>query len=375
MSKIWLTADTHIFARTPTPDKPPRSDIRCILETEAILDCFLHAFCTDTDAEILLIAGDLTDNGHAAEHKALLPKLRSIKAAGKRVIVITATHDYGQTHITEQNDSGTPPLSRPDGKVYRHEMHELYKDFGFNEAIADYPADPNTYAVQLLPNLRLLCLNDDGDGHEYCGYSPAQLDWICTQIRNAKEENQYIFAMTHHPTLPPAWIYPKVSHRDMLGGYETTPAVLADTGLHLMFSGHAHMHNIARIKTKAGNRYADINTASLVGWPGLYRELTFSDGVMQIRSRTVPSPYDGAYLRSVYEKDLRAVLDAAAHDYERFAGMLGGFSVTPERARKLKPLLYPLGKLIGSKAGTELFLRTIRNIWCGKHDLETIIQL
>ena len=393
MLKLWLFADTHLYARDPMPDKPPHTDQKTLLESGSILDAALAEFLAEPDCDILLICGDLTSNGHADEHRALIEKLRRVQAAGKRVIAITATHDYGSTKPNDVNDSGLPPLERPDGQVFRHELRGLYDEFGFRDAIARYEADDGmSYVAQLAPGVRLLCLNDDGEGRAFCGYSEEQTRWIFSQIERAKEEGAALFAMTHHPTLPPTPVYPLISQRDMLGDWQRTTRRLAGAGLRCMFSGHSHMMHIGCI-AGGGSPYWDVNTASLVGYPGAFRVLELDGRRLKVSTRRVGDfalDQSGLplrdYLARHFDVLLRDIIEGAAGDIERLASHAGGFSVEKEVIYKYRLPITIAGKYINrvtlgglarllccripkaarKVSAKELFLELVRNIYAGE---------
>ena len=394
MLKLWHFTDTHLYARDPMPPQRPHSDQKTLFESGAILDQGLALFLAEPDCDILLLSGDITDNGHAQDHKALIPRLRKVQEAGKRVLVVTATHDYGLAIPLDVNDSGLPPLEHPKGKVYRHELAGLYEEFGPRDAIARYEPDNGmSYVAQLAPGYRLLCLNDDGNGRSYCGYDEEQMHWIYTQIQQAKKDGEALFAMTHHPTLPPSPIYPFISKRDMLGAWEDTTRRLADAGLRVMFTGHTHMMNIEPLVTPAGNCYWDINTGSLVGYPGAYRVIELEGRKMKVTSRFLDDlgvdtggQTAKEYLAKHFDFLLRDIVESAASDIDRLAGHAGGFSVEKEVIYKFRVPITIAGKYVnratlGSVArllccripkaardvsAKELFLELVRNIYGGE---------
>jgi len=379
--KLWQFTDTHLYAR----DGEPQGH-----HSRAILDAGLEAFLNEPDCGILLISGDLTQNGHADEHRALIPRLRRVQDAGKRVYVITATHDYGLDTIEECPDDGSAPLDRPGGKMYQSDLRGLYDEFGFRDAVAEFGR--NSYVAQLAPGVRLLALNDDGDGRAFCGYYEDQMRWAIGQIERAREDGELLFGMTHHPTIPPSPMYPMVSARDMLGSYEETTDRLGGAGLRVMFTGHTHMHNIAKKVSPNGNPYWDINTCSLSSYPGYFREIVLDGRQMSITTKALPNFHYAPKNLPVYdflEKDfdsfLRDLIENAANDYETFANSCGGLSVSYERAMKMKfPLHYAakyvnrvtLGGLarlllckipkgVRKQPFKELFLELVRNIYAG----------
>ena len=381
--KIWLFTDTHLYAR----NGEPRGH-----HSAAILDAGLEAFLNEPDCDILLISGDLTENGHADEHRALLPRLRRVQEAGKRIYVVTATHDYGLDFIEECPDDGSNPLGREGGKMYQSDLRGLYDEFGFRGAIAEFQR--NSYVAQLAPGVRLLALNDDGDGREFCGYYEDQMRWILEQIERAKQDGEILFGMTHHPTMPPSPIYPPISKRDMLGNYEETTDRLGDAGLRVMFTGHTHMHSISAKTSPGGNPYCDINTSSLMTYPGFFREIIIEGRHMSVTTKAYPNflyehqnmpIYD--FLEKDFDSFLRGLIENAANDYETFARSTGGLSISYERAMKMKFPVHMLAKYINratlgslgrllfikipkgvkKQPVKELFLELIRNVYAGNN--------
>jgi len=345
MLTFYLVTDTHYY-NSEVLGPSDHVDQITLNENGAIIDAAFDKLIAKEDSDIILIAGDLTNNGERESHDGLIPKLRRLKEAGKRVYVITATHDYGLTDITEDGES-----DRRAGATYRNDLPALYHEFGFQDAIATF--EQFSYVVQLAPGYRLLCLNDDGDGRAFCGYYEPQLNWILEQIRLAKEAGDFIFAMTHHPVLPPSPVYPLMSKRDMLGNYENTSTVLADAGLRFIFTGHAHMQSINCKRTERGNRLYDINTGSLSGFPTPIRRVEIDDQAMRITTEHIDH-FDWdlqgktvmQYLSDHVDFLLNDIFDAAANDIDRFADRAIGFSMEPETVYKLEIPITAAGQFL-----------------------------
>ena len=346
MLKFHLVTDTHYY-NNDALGHSNHTDQKTLNESGAIIDAAFEKIIEQTDTDIVLIAGDLSNNGERAGHDGFLQKLRQLKANGKRVYVITATHDYGQTTIL---DDGSDPQP---GVTYRNELRGLYNEFGFREAIAEF--EQLSYVVQLAPGYRLLALNDDGDGRAFCGYYEPQLAWILEQIRKAREDGEFLFAMTHHPVLPPSPVYPLISRRDMLGDYENCAKTLADAGLRFIFTGHTHMQNIGCLTTESGNRLYDINTGSLVGFDTPIRKVTVDEKHMTVETQRVETERVNLdlggktlsdYLRDHFDFLLKDIFDAAANDIDRLAAHSGGFSVDAETVYKYRAPIQAIGKAL-----------------------------
>lgn len=372
---FYLITDLHHYAKTLGTsgkgyEKALAGDQKCLKQTGAIIDAYIDRILEDSDTGIVLVDGDVSCNGAKESHLDLIPRLRRLKENGKRVFVITATHDY----YVEENEVGkgykcVGDEILPATQTTRAELVDLYFEFGMNEALSIHK-ESHCYSVKLKDGYRLLCLNDDGD-RVFCGYDNDTLRWIDEEIDKAHAAGDYIFAITHHPVLPPSPIYPIISERDMLGDWEKTAKHLADKGIKFIFTGHAHMMNIAKLVTEKGNELYDINTSSLVGYPSVMRKVVFDERevhVSSIQLKDFNDDFDGMdptdYMKMRFDAFLNRAFDTVAFDYDSFANDVApSFSVTPERAYKLKfPLnflgkklhtltFYKLGKLLGvSKA-------------------------
>ena len=329
------------------------SDQKCLKETGAIIDAYFDKIIEDTETNIVLITGDVTCNGAMESHKDLLPKLYRLKDAGKKVYLTTGTHDY----YTE-NGNGTGKAEKCVGdeiltatRTDRDALLEIYRDFGLSDAISLHKPS-HSYCVQLQEGYRLLCLNDDGDEF-FCGYYDDCYEWMQEQIDAARASGDYIFAVTHHPVLPPSPIYPLFSKRDMLGDYERAWRFFADNGVKFIFTGHTHMMNIAKATSEKGNDFYDINTSSAVGYPSAMRKVCMTDTEVVVDSVQIDRfDWDmqgktvDEYTRENFLQFLNAIFDSMAYDIDKLALLSTSFSMTPEMVYKAKPVLIPLGKFL-----------------------------
>lgn len=352
---FYLITDLHHYAHSlgiegEAFEKLDKREQKCLAETGPIIDAYIDKLIADKDVKNILIAGDVSSNGAIDSHTDLVPRLHRLKKAGKKVYLITATHDY----FVEGNGTGHAIRCEGDKVLdaegtHREKLVELYHEFGLDDAISVHKSS-HSYCVQIEEGYRLLCLNDDGD-RVFCGYDEDQLKWILNEIKAAHEAGDYIFAMTHHPTLPPFPLYPLMSKRDMLGDWERTTTALADAGLELMFTGHTHMQNIGYKETAKGNRYYDVNTSSLVGYPSNMRKVHIDDKKIEIHSETIEHfEWDrkgmsvDEYLQNHFLYFLNDIMDSAANDIDHFAELSTGFSMTPEQVYKLKKPIQFVGK-------------------------------
>ncbi len=356
--KFYQITDLHHYATElgtsgKAFEKICLSDQKCLAETGAMIDAYFDIIIEDAETNIVLITGDVTCNGAIESHRDLIPKLQRLKDAGKRVFLTTGTHDY---YMENGNGTGKAEMCVGDElltatRTERDDLLEIYHDFGLSEALSVHKPS-HSYCVQLQEGYRLLCLNDDGDEF-FCGYYDDCLEWIKEQIDLAHENGDYIFAVTHHPVLPPSPIYPYFSKRDMLGNYEDVSTFLADNGVKFVFTGHTHMMNIAKKTTVKGNDFYDINTASAVGYPSAMRKVEMTDTEVIVDSVQIDNfDWDlngktvDEYTRENFLQFLNAIFDSMAYDIPKLAELSTSFSMTPEMVYKAQPVLQPIGKVL-----------------------------
>ena len=325
------------------------ADEKCTDESGAIVDAAFKAMAEDKDNEVIIISGDLTCNGEKASHDELVKKLQKLKDAGKRIFVTCATHDYdnGARCYTEY---GSYKIE----EYPREELRNVYWDFGWSEAVSEH-LPSLSYAVKMFDGWRFLLLNDDGNGRSFTGYYDDQLKWIRNQVKEANEAGERVIAVTHHPVLPPSKIYPFISHRDMLGGYETTAPMFADIGIEYVFTGHTHNQSITCLDTPRGNRLYHINTGAVCGGEAPYRKVTITDKGLDIKTLNLES-FDWdlkgmtvpEYLREHFMFLLNDIFWSMENDIERFKGHAGGFSMEASTVDALRPAIKIVGKTINN---------------------------
>ena len=332
---------------------------KVLAESGDILKATFDKIAEDKSSDIILISGDITNNGELTAHAEVIEMLNDLKSEGKKVYVITATHDYRDGGFTDAYD-GDNKIQTP--TATREMLFDMYRSFGPDEAISVH-RDSMSYVVQLCDGYRLFALNDDRNHSGKSGFSDECFEWISNQAEDARKNNQFIIAMTHHPLIAPSPIYELIGKGDMLGDYEKRLYELADIGIQFMFTGHTHIHNISYDCSERKNLIYDICTASPVGYPGTYRKATFDpdNGVVDVTTEYVPDPESfkkaGKNVKAVFENQLigtiRGMIKTAGEDIDRLADMATAISIKPKVIYKFGWIIKPVFKLLNSlKVGT-----------------------
>ena len=97
--KIQFITDVHYYAREngtegPAYEKEEAKSQQVIKDSDLVIHKAFDMLCEDTSTDIVVLAGDTTRNGEYTSHKGIIDELHSLQERGKKVYVITATHDY-----------------------------------------------------------------------------------------------------------------------------------------------------------------------------------------------------------------------------------------------------------------------------------------
>lgn len=358
--KIQFITDTHYYSRKNGTEgkaykKAESKSQKIIRDSDLVIRAGFDMLCQDTSTDIVVLAGDTTRDGELNSHEEFIEMLRDLKKRGKRVYVITATHDFRDGGVADGYD-GDNKITVP-AVEDRHDLWNMYYEFGPNEAIATHP-ESMSYVVQLAPGYRLFALNDDTngkpEGERGSGFSDDCMEWILAQLKDAQENDQYVIAMTHHPMIAPSPFYAIIGKGDMQRNHETTREIFADAGLHCMLTGHTHIHDISVITSKKGNKFYDVACGALLGCPPTMRNVTFDPANAKIDVETVMikdvpgidtngKPFD-EYMRTFFFGMIAELIEAAATDIDRLAEMTDAFSIPGEKVKKVGWLIKPVAK-------------------------------
>lgn len=342
--KNWVAGNPYAF--------PPKREQQYRRGSEEIIKYVFDEICNDGEPEIVLISGDLTNNGEYTSHEEMRELLRQLQARGKNVFVTTATHDYRQNENAYGYDENHNQVPVP--AFTREMLYDYYTEFSFDKALSVHMPSM-CYTAQLADGYRLLALNDD-HGKDHAGYDDDCLKWIEEQVELAHKDNQFIVAMTHHPVLTPSPLYKIIGPRDLLEDGEERAKQFADMGIPCIFTGHSHIQNITSIKSEKGNVCYDVSTSALVGFPPYYRHATINPderkiSVSSVLIKDVPGLDTEGMPLSDYTKKLflgvvEDMLNSAEHDYPTFQELAIGMSISKEKSAKLKPVIRPVAKVL-----------------------------
>lgn len=312
-TSFYLLTDTHLVSKQNWVDAPPinrreRGDQIALKASPEILDAFLAKIIADQDTDTVIFIGDNVNSGDKASHEDFRARLDRLKAAGKKVYVTTATHDYCspngedecfQHDAVRYTETGTEPTAF----FLRKDLAPFYADYGPHQALSVDP-ESGSYTVQLGDGVRMILIVDNGNGRSHCGLFEAGMQWLTDQIKDAKATGNFVLLAVHHPVIAPWEVYRHMVEYELYGGYRELSELMCSEGVRVVFTGHTHVQNIRKYTDDAGRWFVDVSTTAAVSAKGQMRYVTVDadTGICDIQSvglETLPGVDTGG--KSAYE--------------------------------------------------------------------------
>ena len=323
--KFYLITDTHYFKNSLGAYGEEYEDFmdseqKCFAETQSINEATFKFLETADEADILLIAGDLTFWGERECHEDFSKLLHNFREkSGKKIYVVTAGHDFDNDSFGF-NENGRFSIESVDFS----ELYDYYKDFGYSDA-TEFNKEHLSYVAQLSDDVRLLVISNDIASAKHVTYDEEYLGWIKEQAQKAQADGQMMIAMEHYPVLPGQPVLALIEDAWQAESKKLVET-LADNGVHLIFTGHMHNQSINVTKTEKGNLFYDVCTGSVIGWPSFIRLVTIEDE-NTVKIESIPTPeFDWdkkglsskEYLIAQFEKMIRTLIVSMRDDPKRF---------------------------------------------------------
>ena len=255
---IMVLSDLHVMAPELLQNKEKveaaSKDPKMLLYSQEILEKVIENALT-SKPDMVMVAGDLTEGGDMASHKLVVGALNKLRNEGIKVLVIPGNHDvnYGSAPITPQ------------------QFAELYKEMGFNIAYSKDEASLS-YACEPFDGLVLLCI-DNSTG----SIGENTLTWMLNQADNARAKGKQVAALMHYNIVEHYDGQSSIQSEFILKNYKEVGEKMIKHGIHMAFTGHRHVNDIAVYKTEADS-LVDVETGSPLAYPNAWREIKVSKG-------------------------------------------------------------------------------------------------
>ncbi|MDZ4131681.1 MAG: metallophosphoesterase, partial [Dethiobacteria bacterium] len=288
---IAIISDTHYYDRKLGDSGPAfeaylLTDRKLLKESVQLIELAIDEILL-SDAEVVLIPGDLSCEGELLSHQGMANALSRLRDKGIRVFVIPGNHDIKMLHgAVSYRGVDTEPTE----SISAEQFAQIYNDFGYREAL--YRDDQSlSYVAPLNDNFWLVAIDtcryrENTAVLDQVGSRLTQslIDWLTTILKTAAAQDIAVMAMIHHGIVE-HWSGQGKLHPDYLvEDYSHFNRFLAQAGVRLAFSGHYHSQDISLADYGKDGFIYDIETGSLITPPCPLRYATLKGNKLEIRS-------------------------------------------------------------------------------------------
>jgi len=322
-ARFAVISDPHLYdaaalgAGGAAFDAELAKDRKLVVESVEIAEQALR-MVKASGATFLLVPGDLTWNGERANHERLAAMLAALEKDGVRVFVIPGNHDVLNPHAAGFGPAGRTPVPG----VTPAEFAEIYRDFGYGEAVRRDPGslsyvaepEPGSWILGIDSNRYLENTEKDGpvtDGR----LDAARIAWVEGVLAEALRLGKAVAVIMHHGVVEHFRLEEKSWGEYLVDDYPEIGRMFAAYGVRVAFTGHFHAQDAVLARFPDGSYLYDVMTGSLATTPNVRIVAVDAGGSMAIRSEPVAS------LQSFAAKGVDFAPFVRAYVHDRIAGI------------------------------------------------------
>jgi UDP-2,3-diacylglucosamine pyrophosphatase LpxH len=289
--KLGIISDVHYLSEKLMDGGQATASLseaagRDMTEIPAVLNEALAEYLR-SDIDILLIAGDITNNGEKQSHMDFTAKLRPLLDKGVRIFVVPGNHDINIPRPAGYRGSETFQVET----VSPAEFEKIYEHCGYSSAIRRDTASLS-YVAALNDNIWMLAL----DGCRYREYTVSSIsggklptateNWVLNILNEAKKLDITVVAMMHHGLAEHFAGQEQLFPQYLIDAHQRLASLFADNGIKVVFTGHFHANDISQFTTET-NKVYDIETGSLAAYPYPFRFAELSGNGIDVSTKHV----------------------------------------------------------------------------------------
>ena len=283
-----------------------------------IFNAFIAKALT-TKPDMVIVSGDITNNGEKASHEYVAQQLKRLTAQHIRVYVVPGNHDINNplTRSFKGKHQATTSAVSPS------QFKQIYQQAGYGQAVEkdtsslSYLVKPGQHTWLLMLDSAIYKSNyQQGSATVGGGFTAGTLDWIAKMGRAAKKAHATLIPVMHHNLMDHTSI-----HQDYTIGYaDDVRNTFSKANLKLTLSGHIHAQSIKH-QTVNQVQLTDIASGALIMSPHYYGTLTINQNSGQAQYQATPlnvsayiKTHQGAKAAAAYRKYDQAVVYDAGYN-------------------------------------------------------------
>ena len=327
---IIVLSDIHVMApqllekRGTAYNNYLSQDPKLLEYSGEVLECLVGEML-QRNPDLVIIPGDLTKDGELVSHQLVVKALSRLRSANIPVVVVPGNHDIDNPEGYYFNGDATRPAERTSPEQFK----SLYADFGYNQAYAKDPASLS-FVCEPLEGLVLLCIDtnkyeenkykEKGDEKNYNQTSgrirPATLTWMLAEADKARALGKQVVLIQHHNIVQHYDAQSTLQSDYIVADYEKVSKQMMQHGIHMAFTGHTHLQDIAQYRTIADNAQpdslVDVATGSVISYPNPWRTIKVNNDFTEWQINTE------------YVTSIPSLSDVKSTCYERLYGNIKG---------------------------------------------------
>ena len=377
LDRIVVISDTHLLSPELITDgsaikSADAVELKMMAQSDDIM-----AVLTDSIINIkptlVLLTGDLTNNGERASHERMVQHLKRMAQLGIQALVIPGNHDCNNPGAKRFDGDHTSPTAT----VTREEFAQIYRDYGYGKDSKRDPASLS-YCCEPVKGVVIIAIDSNMDelnqltsrGDSTNSYynsgrvKPETLQWVIEQATNAKQHGKQIIAMMHHHLVPHFDKEERLLANYIVSHHDDVARQLMEAGIHTIFTGHLHVTDAATLYNNEGtDSIVEVATGSAICYPFALRTATLDSEhhTLDIDTRWLTSTPSCPTLRELgRQRIIKSTPGMAAMLSNKAWNKLGG------RMNQLKKMLESGGGKVNlpdtPQQATQLALRHLKEV-------------
>ena len=279
--RVVVVSDTHLLSPELVTagsaiDRTDASDTKMMAMSDDIMSAITDSII-DINPTLVLLTGDLTNNGERLSHERMAMYLDRLAYHGIKSLVIPGNHDCNNPNACEFRGDEQLPAET----ITREEFALIYRDYGYGATSLRDPASLS-YCCEPIEGVVVIGIDSNmdeqnklksrGDSintyHNGGRIKSETLQWVLEQASRARSQGKCVIAMMHHHLLQHFDQQDRLLANYIVMNHDSVARQLMQAGVHTIFTGHLHVTDAAKLyNDDRSDSIVEVSTGSAICYP------------------------------------------------------------------------------------------------------------